>query len=119
MKIMLVIMLGLTMTSCMHLGMMGTHGEHQQPQQTLLEKEVAVGNVRATGVFPALERGKEAILTLNLAESGTGNPLSGATVSFHAEYIHQPDQHDMGHMQHGDSTHMQREEEQHAISFDR
>jgi hypothetical protein len=119
MKIIFLIILSVALTSCMHLGMMGTHGEQQKPPQSLLEKEVVVGNIRATGSFPALKRGEEAVLSLRLVDRATGNPLSGATVSFHAEYIHQPDQHNMGHMQHGDSTRIPRKEEEHAISFDR
>lgn len=84
------------LSSCMHVGMMetdgGHHGEtgHEMTTQPVLEKEIVVGDVRAIALFPPFELGKEALLTLRLVDVTTRQPLTGATVSLHAAYVHDP-----------------------------
>ncbi|GEM_PF-1518407 len=126
MKTILLFILSLTITSCMHLGMMGTHeghqtGEHQAARETRLEKEVVMGDIKATAVFPPLALGKETLIELRLSSLQSGQPISNAAVSFHAMYFHQVEGgegHDT-HMMHGekDSVH-ERPNTEHAISFD-
>ena len=81
-------------SSCMHLGMMGTDGGHHSDTghattaETLLEKEVIIGNVKAIALFPALKPGQGVTLTLRLMDTKTSTPLSGEQVSMHVRYDH-------------------------------
>jgi hypothetical protein len=96
MRTALVLLSCVGLSSCMHVGMMGTGnghhsgGAHEMTTDPVLEKEVIVGDVKAIALFPPLELGKEALLTLRLVEVNTGRPLTGATVSLHAAYVHDP-----------------------------
>ncbi|MGC8896968.1 MAG: hypothetical protein ACP5ON_01840 [Bacteroidota bacterium] len=80
----------LVFSSCMHLGTPMMHGDisHQSKNQPALEKEVVVGNVKAVATFPPIVAGKQAILTLRVFDAATGEPISGAQVWFHDEYLH-------------------------------
>ena len=109
-------------SSCMHLGMMGTGTDHQSTPESVLEKEVTVGGIRAIAIFPPLERGKEALFTLRLSDAETGQAISRAQVFFHAEYLHTIDRHamhgkDMMHHE-MDSTKPQRMEQEHDVNLD-
>lgn len=122
MKAFILTLSSMLFSSCMHLGMMGTGTDHQPLPASVLEKEVTIGGIRATATFPPLERGKEALFTLTLANAQTGQAISQAQVFFHAEYLHTGDQHsmhgkDMMH-QEMDSTKPQRMEQEHQVNFD-
>lgn len=93
--------LSLLLPSCMHLGMM-SHGtaDHSATPESILEKEIVAGDIKATAIFPSLELGKEAQLTLRLSDARTGRALSRADVFFHAQYLHTPTDHAM----HGSET---------------
>jgi len=100
----------LFLTSCMHLGMMRSSTGDRPPQESVLVKEITVGNVKSTAIFPQLRRDAETLFTLKLVDAGSGEPFSRATVLFHVEYHH--DTHDTManmHMMHADpdSAHAQ------------
>lgn len=95
MKAFILILSSMLFSSCMHLGMMGIGTDHQAPPESVLEKEVTMGGIRATATFPTLERGKEALFTLTLADAQTREAISQAQVFFHAAYLHTGDQHSM------------------------
>jgi hypothetical protein len=84
------------LSSCMHVGMMGTSDSHhsgaahEMTTQPVLEKEVIVGDVKAIALFPPLDLGEGVLLTLRLTDVRTGRPLTGATVFLHAAYVHDP-----------------------------
>lgn len=96
MKSILLFFTAMTLSSCMHVGMMGTGGGHhggtarEITSESVLEKEVTVGGVRAIAIFPPLELGKEVLFTLRLVDATTSQPLTRATVSLHATYVHDP-----------------------------
>lgn len=97
MKTFLVLMSCAVLSSCMHMGMMGagaghhSSAEHEMMSGPALEKEVVVGNVRATVLFPILGPGKGAVVRLLLRDVETGRPLGGASASLHATYVHEPE----------------------------
>jgi hypothetical protein len=98
MKIIGLIAASVLLSSCMHLGMMMDHGgDPSSSQQPIIEKDVVSGNIRAIVVVPAFELGIETTLRLRLLDEKTGRPLSGAKVSFHAQYLHTPNEHEMQH----------------------
>jgi len=129
--------------------MLGTGGHGSQVDghsatEPTLEKEVTVGEMKATAIFPALEIGKEAVFTLKLFNSKTGEPIRRAKVYSHVEFEHSNDTHqEMNHMammeemhdmhgakdtsmsMHGkmdhstmeDTSHRMNKEEQHGIEF--
>ncbi len=126
MKIFILIASSLFLSSCMHLGMMGTDGDHQSrdrqaASESVLEKEVTFREIKATAIFPPLQVGKEAMFTLKLTNVHTGQPLSGAQVSFHAAYVHSAEESQMKgmHAMHGeiDSAHA-RAAQEHDVDLD-
>lgn len=126
MKTLMLLLSILFLSSCMHVGMMGTHGghqtgEHQTAQETGLEKEVIVGDMKATAVFPSLTLGKEAPIELRLTSVQSGQPISGAAVSFRVSYVHKAERspgHD-AHLMHSDKDSVPaRPSADHAVSFD-
>ena len=126
MKILLISFLSLFLASCMHLGMIGTHGEnqsrdHQTTAENELEKQVTKGDVMATAIFPPLQVGKEAVFSLKLVNASTNRLLSGARVSFHVAYLHSAEKSEMQgmHMMHEqmDSTRAHAAQE-HDINLD-
>lgn len=89
----------LLLSSCMHLGMIGSHGDeqsqsHQVSSETTLVKEVTVGNLKATANFPPLVAGRESQFELELRKKDSGSPISDATVSFHVAYLHKAEDSD-------------------------
>lgn len=84
--------------SCMHVGMMGTGGGHQSgashemSAESVLEKEVIVGDIKATATFPPLQMDNDVVVSLRLVDVKTSQPISGAKVYFHAQYAHPLDQ---------------------------
>lgn len=99
--------LSFLLSSCMHLGMMGTHGDnqsgdHQTASEPVHEKEVSFGDVKATATFPPLQVGKEGIFTLRLVDKTTGQPVSDAQVSFHTSFLHAAEKRHISSM-HGES----------------
>jgi hypothetical protein len=100
MKTVIVILSSVLLSSCMHLGMMGGGAGHQSTAEPVREKEVTVGDIRATAIFPPLSLGEQALFTLRLVDTKTGRPISSAQVSFHAEYRQMGEEHQMsGHQQ--------------------
>ena len=91
--------LSFVFSSCMHalmVGGMGGHGseaEGHSATEATLEKEVTVGELKATAIFPAIEIGKEAVFTLKLSNSKTGEPIPQAKVFSHVEFEHSLDAH--------------------------
>ncbi|MBI5463773.1 MAG: hypothetical protein HY966_02315 [Ignavibacteriales bacterium] len=133
------------LSSCMGAMMLGTGGHGSQAEghsatEATLEKEVTVGELKATAIFPAIEIGKEAVFTLKLSNSKTGEPIRRAKVYSHVEFEHSPDAHqgtmmEEMHNMHGakdtsmsmhgkmdhstmeDTSHAMKKEEQHGIEF--
>ncbi|MDP2884726.1 MAG: hypothetical protein Q8P51_06870 [Ignavibacteria bacterium] len=95
MKTVILMLSSILFASCMHLGMMGGGSDHQSTVEPVIEKEVTVGDIRATAIVPPLRLGEEALFTLRLIDTRTGQPISGAQVSFHAEYLHKNEEHEM------------------------
>lgn len=122
MRIVILLLSSILFSSCMHLGMMGGGTGHQSTGESVLEKEVTVGDIRATAIFPSLSMGEEALFTLKLSDTKTGQPISGARVSFQAEYMHKTEEHQMsGHQQMhntADSTTTRRTEQGHDVILD-
>ncbi len=77
--------------ACMHLAMTGMSGHGEDGvanQQTALEKEMTVENVKIEALFPVMEKGKETVFTLKLTDVSTHAGLSGAEVYGHFDYFH-------------------------------
>lgn len=126
MKVLALLSSTLFLSSCMHMGMMGTHGghqigEHQTASETSLEKEVVIGDIKATAFFPPLTLGKETLIELRLSNLRSGLPVSSAAVSFHAMYLHRvggSGEHG-AHMAHGEKDSLlARPDADHAVSFE-
>ncbi len=60
--------------------------------ESVLEKEVIVGDLKATATFPPLQMENDVIVSLRLVDARTSRPISGAKVYFHAQYAHTLDQ---------------------------
>ncbi len=126
MKTFLLLSLGLLSTSCMHVGMIGTHEDrqstgHQAVADIALEKQVVRGNVEATATFPPLVRGNETVFELRLKNLESGRPISDAIVSFHATYLHKAEgtsKHDTYTMLSEMDSINARPNSGHAVSFD-
>ena len=90
------------LSSCLHVGMMGTGdahhagARHEMVGDTVVEKEVTVGNVRAIASFPSFKLGERVTLTLRLLEARTAAPISGAQVYLHVQYAHRASHDDHG-----------------------
>lgn len=100
MKTIIVILASYFFSSCMHLGMTGMagHGEREgNGSQTTLEKELAVGNVKANALFPVMETGKETIFTLRLTDLSTQEGLGSAEVYGQVDYVHRGSSDQMMH----------------------
>jgi hypothetical protein len=101
--------------------MLGTGGHGSQAEghsatEATLEKEVTVGEMKATATFPATEIGKEVEFTLKLLNSKTGEPIRRAKVYSHVEFEHSTDAHQgMNHMAMMDTSSAMKEEEKHGI----
>lgn len=95
MKTSVMFLCALGFSSCMPMGMMGTdemnraNEGHANIRDTMLEKQVIAGPVRAIAVFPVMHLGEKVQLTLRLEEVGTGAPIRNARVELHAEYENQ------------------------------
>jgi len=93
MKTLLLILFSLSITSCMHFGMMGVGNSHHAGKMGMMmtrdvfNKEVTTGNVRGIAIFPNLEYGKDVTLTLKLIDATTSTPISDAQVYFEAQYV--------------------------------
>lgn len=89
--------LAVLLPSCMHVGMMGIDGGHhsgssnEAPAESILEKEIVVGDIRAIATFPPLEMDTDVVVRLRLVHTTTSAPVSDATVYFHAVYLHAPE----------------------------
>ncbi len=96
----------------------GSQAEGHSARETILKKEVTVGELKATAVFPAIEIGKEAVFTLKLSNSMTGEPIRRAKVYSHVGFEHSAEgHHDMNQMAVEDTSHTMEKEEQHGIEF--
>ncbi|MEO8168177.1 MAG: hypothetical protein ABI623_08020 [bacterium] len=94
MKTFIVVLSGLLFSSCMHVGMMGTGGHSDATHETtepVLQKEVIVGDIRATATFPPLQMQQNVTVSLRLVDARTSQPISGAKVYLHAQYAHKLD----------------------------
>ncbi len=95
MKTVIVVLSGLLFSSCMHVGMMGTGNHsgvaHEMTTEPVLEKEVIVGDIRATATFPPLQMEQDVVVSLRLVDAKTSRPISGAKVYLHAQYAHKLD----------------------------
>lgn len=126
MKTITLLSIALVLSSCMHVGMMGAHGEdqsgkHQITAEAVLEKEVTSGEIKATAIFPPLQIGKQAVFTLKLSDIKSTQPIPGAQVSFHLTYLHNAEGHGGhdAHMMHGEmDSKSARPNTDHAVNFD-
>lgn len=81
-------------SSCMHLGMMATGGNHhsgsghQAAIESVVVKEVIMDNIKAVATFPPLQKDNDVVVSLRLVDVGNSRPISGARVYFHARYAH-------------------------------
>ena len=109
------------LSACMGAMMLGTDGHGSQAEghsatEATLEKEVTVGELKATAVFPAIEIEKEAVFTLKLSNSKTGEPIRWAKVYSHVEFEHSAETHQgMNHMAMMDTSNAMKKEEEHGI----
>ncbi|MBI4417677.1 MAG: hypothetical protein HY563_02795 [Ignavibacteriales bacterium] len=123
MRIIMISILSLIFSSCMHFGGMGARGmhgsdTHASRYEAALEKEVLIGDIRITAVFPRLELGKETVITLRLTHQRTNSPVVSSRVSFHSSFLHRAEV-DNRSASHGavDSIH-HRSVEDHDIHFE-
>jgi hypothetical protein len=86
----------LALASCMHVGMMGHQSSDVIPAESAVEKELSTDGVRAIAWFPPLEYGEDVTITLRLFDENTHQPISGAKVYFHANYLHTVDSTEKG-----------------------
>ncbi len=123
MKTLIVVLSGLIFSSCMHVGMIGTGGNHhsgttnEMTAETALEKEVIVGDVKATATFPTLQMDTDVVLRLRLVDRQTSQPIPAAKVYFHAQYAHKLEtnsSHD-----HSDANRNTRPESEYDVNIDR
>ncbi len=135
MKVIIAVATSFLFSSCMSLGMLGMGGmdsmgmnssetDYSHRADTMLEKEVVSGGITAVARIPALTLGNESNLTLTLTDTKTKEPLAGATVFFHAAYLHTPSNqmnHQHSHMegmnQSADSS-VAMPEQQHEVNVD-
>lgn len=61
---------------------------HQAASESPVGKEIIVGDTRMTAMFPPLELGKEAIITLMITSRKTNNPVRSSKVAFHSSFPH-------------------------------
>lgn len=118
-------MITVSLSSCMHAGMTMMHsgGNHQLVTEPVLEKEIIVGDLKATVVFRRLEIGKETYFTLKLVDAKTSQPISGAIMYLHSEHLNKPELHQMNEMatmhQQRDSSRSQRIEGEQEVHISR
>lgn len=84
---------------------------HEMVGDTVVEKEVTVGDVRAIAIFPSLKLGEGVTLTLRLMDVRTAAQISGAEVYLHAQYAHR-----VSHDEHGEGP-PQTKEREHDINI--
>lgn len=65
-KIILLIVFSLSLTSCMHMMMMGGHGDHSEHQATTITKEVINGDYTLSVSIEPMTVGKEGNIALSL-----------------------------------------------------
>ncbi len=91
MKMLLVAILSLGFTSCMHMGMLGSGGGHHTSTSSaittgsVVEKEVVADGVKAVALFPPLEYDKVIAVELKLMDVETSEPVLEAEVNFRAQ----------------------------------
>lgn len=111
------------LSSCMGAMMLGAGGHGSQAEghsatEPTLEKEVTVGEMKATAIFPAGEIGKEAVFTLKILNGKTGEPIRRAKVYSHVEFEHSAETHQgMNHMAMMDTSSAMKKEEKHGIEI--
>lgn len=81
----------LTLSSCMHLGMVGGHDSREETVKPAerVEKEVVSGDLRVVVAIPPLEERRESVVTLRLTGSSDNQPVSGAEVLLTMNYRHE------------------------------
>lgn len=90
----------LSLSSCMHSMMMGTHASDQHEQAHVeQEQEIIVGAVHARATFPPLEVGKSSVFILKLHDSKTKQPIERAQVVGQVR-MDEPTKHHMDHAEH-------------------
>lgn len=76
-KMVLFLIIGLTLSSCMHAVMMGSHDSHEGMESVSVTKEVSSGDYTLAVTVPPMETNKEVIITLNLkSKSGVSDSAS-------------------------------------------
>jgi len=128
MKQIILVLSGILFSSCMHLGMMGggdgnhSAAAHEMTAESVLEKEVIVGDIKATATFPPLQMDNDVVVSLRLVDAKTSQPISGATVYFHAQYAHTLDRNGLrprrGAHDHSDAKPSGRPESEHDINIE-
>lgn len=79
-KIVLIVILGLAFSSCMHAVMMGSHDSHEGMESVSVTKEVSSGDYTLAVTIPPMETNKEVTISITL-KSKSGIPDS-ATVHY-------------------------------------
>ncbi|MBI4811772.1 MAG: hypothetical protein HY800_10100 [Ignavibacteriales bacterium] len=99
------IILSFFFSSCMHMMMNDNHRQQDHNTDSTLQKEVIMGQIKATAMFPPLEINKETEFSLRLVDVTNTKPISGATVMAHIEYVSSDDnmKHDPYHQKEVDS----------------
>lgn len=113
MKIVLLILLGLLFTSCMHTAMVSDHATLQSNTELALQKEITTGNIKTIATFPPMEYGKETVFLLELSDTKTSQPISGAKVFGHIQYVHKEDRFKHDH----DSSRVEKAEIEHDLNW--
>ncbi len=92
MKYIILLLLGIVFSSCMHVGMMGSGDAHHSgtspTTESVLVKETTFGDIKAVATFTPLQMDEDVVQSLKLMDARTSQPISGAKVYFHALYMH-------------------------------
>ena len=120
MKYIILLLLGIVFSSCMHVGMMGSGDAHHSgtspTTESVLVKETTFGDIKAVATFAPLQMDEDIVQSLKLVDARTSQPISGARVYFHAVYMHTPDA-TTSHNHSGENSN-RRPESEHEINID-
>jgi hypothetical protein len=84
--------------------------------EPVLEKEVIVGDIKATATFPPLQMDNDVVVSLRLVDARTSQPISGAKVYLHARYAHKLDANESH--DHSGANRSGRPESEHDVNID-
>lgn len=69
-KLVLIAILGLTFSSCMHAVMMGSHDSHEGMESMTVTKEISSSDYTIAVTVPPMEKNKEVLIAISLKSKG-------------------------------------------------